>query len=104
MHGVIIWYCEKTGRAVVWCDDSGDLAYAGGFADWRAPTQVVAIGDYVAFEMRLSGGSRSCMNLRLLEKGLAPDLADALRTPPCQDRDRKPTPVRTQWPMLVKVA
>jgi hypothetical protein len=93
MRGVIIWHCQNTRRAVVWCDDSGELAYASDGKAWLNPFQRVAIGDYVAFDLRPSVASRSCANLRLLEQGVAPDLAGALS-------HRKATP----RPMLVAVA
>jgi len=27
MYGVIIWIEEKSGNALIWCDDHGQLAY-----------------------------------------------------------------------------
>jgi hypothetical protein len=93
MRGVIIWHCQNTRRAVVWCDDSGELAYASGGKSWINPFQRIAIGDYVAFELQPSSTSRSCVNLRLLEQGLAPELAGELHR-------HQPA----QRPMLVAVA
>jgi hypothetical protein len=78
MRGVIIWHCQNTRRAVVWCDDSGELAYANGGRAWLNPGQSVSIGDYVAFDLRPSVSARSCTNLRLIESGHAPDLAGIL--------------------------
>ena len=78
MRGVIIWHCKTTERAVVWCDDSGELAYAGGQQAWANPGTRVAIGDYVAFDLQPSGTARSCKNMRLIEQGMAPELAGIL--------------------------
>ncbi len=78
MRGVVIWHCQNTRRAVVWCDDSGELAYASDGKAWVNPMQQVAIGDYVAFDLRSSVATRSCANLRLIEQGHAPDLAGVL--------------------------
>lgn len=78
MRGVIIWHCKTTERAVVWCDDSGELAYAGGHQSWANPGTRVAIGDYVAFELQPSTAARSCKNMRLIEQGMAPELAGIL--------------------------
>jgi hypothetical protein len=85
MRGVVIWHCETTRRAVVWCDDSGDLAYAGDRSAWAVPAQKVAIGDYVAFDLRPLNSMRSCANMRLIEKGHAPELAGILN-------DMRPVP------------
>lgn len=78
MRGVIIWHCLETRRAVVWCDDSGELAYASDAAAWAPLAPRVAIGDYVAFDLDPSSAARSCRNLRLIESGLAPELAGIL--------------------------
>lgn len=94
MRGVIIWHCQNTLRAVVWCDDSGQLAYASDAMAWANPKQQVAIGDYVAFDLRASATARNCANLRLIEQGHAPDLVDVLY------RGEAPT----ARPMLVAVA
>ncbi len=94
MRGVIIWHCQNTRRAVVWCDDSGELAYASDAMAWANPTQQVAIGDYVAFDLRSSAAARNCANLRLIEHGHAPDLVDVLY--------QRPAPAPR--PMLVAVA
>lgn len=94
MRGVIIWHCQNTRRAVVWCDDSGELAYASDDMAWANPKQPVAIGDYVAFDLRSSVSARSCANLRLIEQAHAPGLVGALNQP------QRPT----SRPLLVAVA
>jgi hypothetical protein len=78
MRGVVIWHCQDTRRAVVWCDDSGELAYASDGRAWSNPFQSVSIGDYVAFDLRPTSASRTCSNLRLIESGHAPELAGIL--------------------------
>lgn len=78
MRGVVIWQCSETRRAVVWCDDSGELAYASDASAWAPLAPRVAIGDYVAFDLDPSSAARSCRNLRLIESGLAPELAGIL--------------------------
>jgi hypothetical protein len=98
MRGVIIWHCLETRRAVVWCDDSGELAYASDAAAWAPLAQRVAIGDYVAFDLDPSSAARSCRNLRLIESGLAPELAGILRAGCGPARPRWPAPVQSlRW-------
>jgi hypothetical protein len=82
MRGVIIWLCHRTNRAVVWCDDSGELAYASDLSAWSSPSHQATIGDYVAFDLRAATAARTCTNLRLIEQGHAPDLAFALKNRP----------------------
>jgi hypothetical protein len=79
MRGIIIWHCQETHRAVVWCDDSGDLAYASDSCAWTYPRQKVSIGDYVAFDLRPTANSRTCVNLRLIESGQATELVGILK-------------------------
>lgn len=104
MRGVIIWHCETTDRAVVWCDDSGDLAYAGGKQAWANPGRSVAIGDYVAFELQPQAGTRSCKNLRLIEQGIAPELAGILGRmkagPKAVDAASQPAPIAAPRPAM----
>jgi hypothetical protein len=78
MRGVVIWHCQDSRRAVVWCDDSGELAYAGDRKAWASSVQKVLIGDYVAFDLSPESASRTCTNLRLIESGHAPELAGIL--------------------------
>jgi hypothetical protein len=101
MRGVIIWHCKTTERAVVWCDDSGELAYAGGEQSWANPGTRVAIGDYVAFELQPFSAARSCKNMRLIEQGMAPELAGILsnmRNGPVAATARSESPVPAPRP------
>lgn len=82
MRGVIIWFCSDTRQAVVWCDDSGDLAYARDAAAWLDPAAAASVGDYVAFELGGGKATRTCARLQVLATGHAPGLARMLRDEP----------------------
>lgn len=76
MIGVVLWSEQALNKAVIWCDDQGDLAFysdktGAGFQDLNP-------GDWVEFELTLGGNFRIAKNLRvLMEKG-SPDLAARL--------------------------
>lgn len=82
MRGVIIWHCATTRQAVVWCDDSGDLAYAKNVSCWRQPAEQAAVGDYVAFELSGKRVARLCTGIEVLASGHAPGLANVLKADP----------------------
>ena len=92
MRGVIIWHCTKTRQAVVWCDDSGDLAYAKSVSCWLRPHDDAAVGDYVAFELAGKSPARLCAAIEVIAAGHAPGLADRLR--------REPMRIETPAPYL----
>lgn len=82
MRGVIIWLCPKTHQAVIWCDDSGDLAYARNMDAWVAADPDASVGDYVAFDLSGTKTARICTRLRVVAAAHAPDLARILRDEP----------------------
>ncbi|KIC09983.1 hypothetical protein RA19_12495 [Leisingera sp. ANG-M1] len=76
MIGVVLWSDESLNKAVIWCDDQGDLAFytnkAGdGFQELNP-------GDWVEFDLTLSGNFRIAENLSVLLEQGSPDLADRL--------------------------
>lgn len=76
MIGVILWSEQSLGKAVIWCDDQGELAFYSG-ADGAALTELNP-GDWVEFDITLSGKFRIAENLRILMEQGSPDLADRL--------------------------
>jgi len=48
MYGVIIWIEEKSGNALIWCDDHGQLAYFVAAECTLGPTDF-SVGDLVKF-------------------------------------------------------
>lgn len=76
MIGIVLWSDETLNKAVIWCDDQGDLAFftnksGTGF-------QKLNPGDWVEFDLTLSGNFRIAENLSVLLEQGSPDLADRL--------------------------
>ncbi|UWQ31369.1 cold shock domain-containing protein [Leisingera sp. M527] len=76
MIGVILWSDESLNKAVIWCDDQGDLA----FYTKKASEDFHELnpGDWVEFELTLSGNCRIAENLAVLLEQGSPGLADRL--------------------------
>lgn len=103
MIGVVIWSCEQSQRVILWCEDSGDLAYA------RGPQAYVAqsggfpgVGDVVAFLVEaealetpgLGGVTRHARAVRVVERGAFPGV-DAMLRDTAAAQSQTPTPVPT---------
>lgn len=78
MLGVVIWACQQSGRAIVWCADHRDLAHYDARSSVSGRLRIDA-GDLV--EVSLAGDSavRRCVGLRLVEVGYMPDIAANLK-------------------------
>jgi hypothetical protein len=76
MFGVILWSDEQENKAVIWCEDHGDLAfYHQTDGASRVPLDA---GDWVQFDLTLDRHLRLAHNPRLIGEGLHPELADTL--------------------------
>lgn len=72
MNGVVLWHDNKSGTAVIWCEDHADLAYYSAETDTAAlgsDAVVLAAGDLVIFKVMLVGDQRRAVNLRRLAPG-----------------------------------
>ncbi|NSY37077.1 hypothetical protein GKC28_02205 [Leisingera sp. ANG59] len=76
MIGVILWSDAPLTKAVIWCDDQGDLA----FYTNKAGTECAELnpGDWVEFDVTLSGNIRVAENLAIVLEQGSPGLADRL--------------------------
>jgi hypothetical protein len=84
MYGVIIWSDQALGRAVIWCEDHGDLAFYGGEADSSIADSSIKVnpmepGDLVFFELREDNKLRLALNPRLVAADEYPTLTHDLR-------------------------
>lgn len=76
MFGVVLWSDEQEQKAVIWCEDHGDLAfYSNTGDDFR---HALDAGDWVQFDMTMERHQRFAHNPRLVCEGVYPDLANAL--------------------------
>lgn len=79
MFGVVLWADASDRKAVIWCEDHGNLAY------YTAPEQSVHdsvaldAGDLIQFDIREEPDCRRARNLRRVNAGFAPTLVRNLR-------------------------
>ncbi|GHE00720.1 hypothetical protein U879_14520 [Defluviimonas sp. 20V17] len=87
MIGVVIWSSEQSQRVILWCEDSGALAYARGAQAFVAQSSgFPAVGDVVAFLVEqealatpgIEGSTRHARAVRVIERGAFPDVAAIL--------------------------
>jgi hypothetical protein len=78
MRGIVIWVSPEDFSALIWCEDSRDIAVAKGTIAWRNPMHPVAVGDYVGFACRVVDGHRLCRDVHIITTALAPDLAEMI--------------------------
>ncbi|WP_323783365.1 hypothetical protein [Leisingera sp.] len=76
MFGIVLWRDDPLNKAVIWCDDQGDLA----FYTRKASEDFLELnpGDWVECELTLNGNCRIAENLALVLEQGSPDLADRL--------------------------
>ena len=90
MFGVVLWSDEQEKKAVIWCEDHGDLAF---YRNTDGTTQPeLDAGDWVQFDMTMDCRQRFAHNPRLVLEGVYPDLADALCAAPLQEKEHEPAP------------
>lgn len=75
MYGVVLWSDETCGKAVIWCDDHGDLAFYSG-TDQALRLEV---GDMVQLSTRRDRRIRIVQNVSVIAQGQAPQLAEKLQ-------------------------
>jgi hypothetical protein len=78
MIGVVLWSDTTDRKAVIWCEDHGDLAFYTKSQDSAAQDFSMDAGDLVQFDLTVDRHLRFAHNPRLVADGLYPDLADSL--------------------------
>ena len=79
MQGVILWCDPYKGKAVIWCEDHGHLAFYND-ANCQSIPFAFVVGDFVIFEQDQRDGLRYALNMRLVSAQEFPTLADQLGT------------------------
>lgn len=76
MFGVVLWSDPTDRKAVIWCEDQGDLA----FYRHSDVTQSLTLeaGDWVQFELQEHGQQRFVCNPRLIQGGACRSLPEML--------------------------
>lgn len=79
MIGVILWSDVSDRKAVIWCEDQGDLAFLNSAEDVLQHDAFFDAGDVVQFDMEIQSTMRRAHNPRLVVERVAAGLPDALR-------------------------
>lgn len=79
MHGVVLWSDQAQDRAVIWCEDHGDLAFYRGQGSDAGAAAGLTAGDMIAFDLCEGGEMRLARKPRLVAQESHPTLSRALR-------------------------
>lgn len=88
MFGVVLWSDRREKKAVIWCEDHGDLAFYRQ-TDENGPEALDA-GDWVQFDMTTDSNLRFAHNPRLVAEGLCAGLAEVLGRKPAGQETGRP--------------
>ena len=91
MYGVVLWSDQEQNRAVIWCEDHGDLAFYSGTETSVFDAPDLDAGDLVQFELTRSRNMRLAINPKLIAEDEYPTLAQALRD---AGQEAEPAPVQ----------
>jgi hypothetical protein len=58
MLGVVLWSDKDAGKAVIWCEDQGKLAYVTGKQADICADMALQAGDLVSFSLKMSSKLR----------------------------------------------
>ena len=79
MIGVIIWSDPIERKAIVWCEDQGDLAFLKPSAESLEESASLAAGDIIEFDVKLEHGFRFVSNHALVDCYQTRDLAAEIK-------------------------
>jgi hypothetical protein len=79
MFGVVLWADASDSKAVIWCEDHGNLAYYSAAEQSVHEGVALDAGDLIQFELREDHDTRRAQNLERVDSGFAPSLAQDLR-------------------------
>ncbi|MWB77492.1 hypothetical protein GLS40_05595 [Pseudooceanicola sp. 216_PA32_1] len=79
MFGVVLWSDSADRKAVIWCEDHGDLAYFNAGDDTDLSMVALDAGDLVQFDLTEEAEMRRATNPRLVAEEQFPTLAHRLQ-------------------------
>jgi len=80
MIGVILWSDAAENKAVIWCEDHGDLAFLSAAESVVLPDPFFEVGDVVEFDVKTTHNLRLATNPERIEQSWGPALSDNLRS------------------------
>ena len=89
MLGVVLWSDVSDRKAVIWCEDQGDLAYVKPSDEVLRSDDFFDAGDLVQFDMEMSQSTRLAHNARLVVERAGTALPDVLRDA-AQEKSTRP--------------
>ncbi|HSF92017.1 MAG TPA: hypothetical protein VLA51_07400 [Paracoccaceae bacterium] len=78
MLGVILWSNAADRKAVIWCEDQGDLAFFTSPDDHLETSEFFDAGDLVQFDLEVHASMRRAHNPRLVIEQVGKSLPGAL--------------------------
>ncbi|WP_415403158.1 hypothetical protein [Tateyamaria sp. SN3-11] len=79
MIGVILWSDAADQKAVIWCEDQGDLAYLANPDAVHLPDPFFEVGDVVEFDVTTERNLRLAQNPNRVRENWGASLPDGLR-------------------------
>lgn len=77
MFGIVLWSDSSDSKAVIWCEDHGDLAYY--LRPENQPQVHLDAGDLIQFDVSNVNCHRRVQNPRRVVEGVFPDIAGSLQ-------------------------
>ena len=79
MIGVVLWSDPAEKKAVLWCEDHGDLAYFDASSDELEGSAAILPGDMVEFDVSVHNRVRHAYNAMVIETRVCNGLQENLR-------------------------
>lgn len=79
MFGVVLWSDADAQKAVIWCEDQGELAYYTPGDDCVHEAPSLDAGDLIQFDVSIQQNVRKATNPQLLLQSHSPDLPRQLQ-------------------------
>lgn len=80
MYGVVLWSDKKDQKAVIWCEDHGDLAFYSGGEESVFEGPALDTGDFIEFELAGDQDLRVVRAPQLIAQNQYLGLAENLKT------------------------
>lgn len=91
MMGVVLWSDASDRKAVIWCEDQGDLAFLNSKEPLLDGEVFFDAGDVVQFDMEIQATMRRAHNPRLVVERAGVGLPEALRDRAMSTTDTRPS-------------